>query len=361
MRTERPRVLLIVPRFGSINRGVEVFTAELTSRVDKRRVGITVLSAPHDQSVEGVRLLQRRTILRERTERAFANPVVAAVARRVGIAGETDLETLVLMASSLADAWSERYDVVLPLGGRWSYLYAAIHRRRGAKVVSVGQGGPSPFALHASDIFVGLTPSAIEEASRLHPGIPTRLIPNGVDLGLFKPPPLRPPAPEKVILSVGALNRDKRHDLLLDAAMQLPDTVSVCCVGDGPERAALTAHPLCKAGRLGFAKFRHADMPSCYREADLFSLASPNEAFGIVFLEALASGLNVVTHDAPRQRFVVGDVGFYCNVYDTSSYAAALHSAMLATDKARNIAHATSFRWDRIIRQYEDLFRELCA
>ncbi len=352
---------MIVPRFGSINRGVEVFTKELVSRIDKRRVDITVLSAPHGESVEGVRLLQRRTVVRERTEHAFANPIVAALARRVGIAGATDLETFVLMGSSLLNAWSERYDVVLPLGGRWSYLYAAIHRRRGAKVVSVGQAGPSPFALHASDIFVGLTPAAIEEACRLRPGIPAKLIPNGVDLGMFKPPPVRSPTPGKVILSVGALTRDKRHDLLLDAVMRLRDNVSVCCVGDGPERAALAAHPLCKTGRVRFANFRHAEMPRCYREADLFSLASPNEAFGIVFLEALASGLNVVTHDGPRQRFVVGDGGFYCNVYDTNSYARALQSAMLATNEARNIGHATSFCWDRSIRQYEDLFYELCA
>ncbi|MEI8631918.1 glycosyltransferase [Vibrio sp. PP-XX7] len=90
-----------------------------------------------------------------------------------------------------------------------------------------------------------------------------------------------------------------------------------------------------------------------------FTLASPEEAFGIVFLEALASSLNVVAHDAPRQKYVVGDTGFYCNVFDSDEYAKTLQKALDIQQKEQNILQAQKFSWENIALEYERFFTKV--
>jgi 1,2-diacylglycerol 3-alpha-glucosyltransferase len=52
-------------------------------------------------------------------------------------------------------------------------------------------------------------------------------------------------------------------------------------------------------------------MPDLYRAADAFVLASLQEMFGIVLLEALATGLPVLCNDTPDFRAIVGPGGLY--------------------------------------------------
>jgi glycosyltransferase involved in cell wall biosynthesis len=69
-------------------------------------------------------------------------------------------------------------------------------------------------------------------------------------------------------------------------------------------------------------------MPDLYRAADVFTLASLHEMFGIVLIEAMASGLPVVCHDAPGLRSVVGPAGHYANFSVPGGLAGALTSAL---------------------------------
>jgi glycosyltransferase involved in cell wall biosynthesis len=67
-------------------------------------------------------------------------------------------------------------------------------------------------------------------------------------------------------------------------------------------------------------------MPDLYRAADLFTLASLHEMFGIVLLEALATGLPVLCHDAPGFRSVVGAGGVYRDLSVPGQLAAGLQT-----------------------------------
>ena len=145
-------------------------------------------------------------------------------------------------------------------------------------------------------------------------GKPITLIPNGVDLGPIKAVP--PAELESDVVFVGRLIPEKGVDLLLRALVgvkkEIPDVRAVV-VGDGPERE--------KLGRLserlglednvlftGLLKSKEG-VAAIMKASKVFVLPSKREGFGMVVLEAMASGLPVVTLDAPMNaaRFLVED------------------------------------------------------
>jgi glycosyltransferase involved in cell wall biosynthesis len=132
-------------------------------------------------------------------------------------------------------------------------------------------------------------------------------LPNGVDLGRFRPEAAGPARPGRVasgpvIGTVAALRPEKNLARLLRAFARLPPPVRLVIVGDGPDRPALEA----LARELGVAaavNFRGpTDAPElAYRDFDLFALSSDTEQMPLAVLEAMASGLPVTATD-------VGDV-----------------------------------------------------
>jgi glycosyltransferase involved in cell wall biosynthesis len=352
-------MLFIAPRFGTIHRGAEVFVHELAKRLNKDLFDVSILSFFHTVQIDGVRFIQRRTLQREALQWLEQTAVIGRLVKGRWFFSPAEIEALLLMRYSKRLFEEEQFDIIAPLGGWWTYHYARKWSGPGARIVSIGQAGPAKRYLGKSDFFVALTSLAEQEAHQLFPGIKTCVIPNGVDLKLFRPAASRRQGSGKTILSVGALAYDKRHDLLFDAVNLLPSDVRVLCVGVGPEIDRLRQHPLAQAGRVEFGNYAHRDMPDCYRSADIFSLASPNEAFGNVFIEALASGLNVVANDGMRQRFILGDAGYYCNVFDARAYANKLSEALHDHRAEQNVCRARTFRWDDVVSAYQDLFLAL--
>ncbi|HEX6289072.1 MAG TPA: glycosyltransferase [Herpetosiphonaceae bacterium] len=115
-----------------------------------------------------------------------------------------------------------------------------------------------------------------------------------------------------LILSVGVLRYYKGLHILLDALTQLDATLLI--VGAGPEEQRLRdlAQAFGIARRVHFAgHVPDADLPTYYRAADVFVLASHlrAEAFGIVQLEAMAAGCPVVSTDLGTGTSVVNQHG----------------------------------------------------
>ena len=110
------------------------------------------------------------------------------------------------------------------------------------------------------------------------------------------------------LLTVGTLVKRKGHDKVIEAVASLrsaiPD-IKYSIVGTGPEMEELKSLAYGKYGLdevvefLGFVD--DADMPACYNRADIFIMPSRmthdtrgTEGFGIVYLEANASGKPVI-------------------------------------------------------------------
>ena len=123
--------------------------------------------------------------------------------------------------------------------------------------------------------------------------------PRGVDGRLFHPRAADLGLPRPVFLCVGRVAVEKNLEAFLD--LDLPGSKVI--VGDGPARAALArAHP-----RAVFLGARQGEaLAEAYAAADVFVFPSKTDTFGLVLLEALASGVPVAAFPVTGPRDVIG-------------------------------------------------------
>ena len=154
------------------------------------------------------------------------------------------------------------------------------------------------------------TSAYCREAIRRHYGVAhqrVRLVPEGIDLARWRRIAQATPrrSDGATILCV-ARQYPRKHIADLLRAMPLVHAAvpaaRAVIVGDGPEHARLRA--LAAELRLGAAVNLVGAIPDddvvaqMYFQADVFCLPSVQEGFGIVFLEAMASGLPIVATNA---------------------------------------------------------------
>jgi glycosyltransferase involved in cell wall biosynthesis len=134
-----------------------------------------------------------------------------------------------------------------------------------------------------------------------------RHVPNGVDLARFATDGARRGVGQPVIGTVAALRKEKNIPRLLRAIAAVPPARLVI-VGDGPERACLErlAAALGVSQRVRFAGY-HPDPATFYAEFDVFALSSDTEQMPLSVLEAMASGLPIVTTDTGDVRLMVAE------------------------------------------------------
>jgi phosphatidylinositol alpha-mannosyltransferase len=150
--------------------------------------------------------------------------------------------------------------------------------------------------------------------NRYFPDFPLRVIPNGIDVNVFKPglTPIRHLRDDSVnILFVGRLEKRKGLGDLLRGyefmKARIPQS-RLIVVGDGPLRGKvesyITRHRLPDVVLAGYVP--DSVKPRYYNSADIFCApATGAESFGIVLLEAMASGLPVVATEVPGYMSVL--------------------------------------------------------
>ena len=207
-----------------------------------------------------------------------------------------------------------------------------------------------------------------------------RVIPNGIDPTDLQPmadlPRLRAQfarPDEKLVLMVGRLVYEKGFHLALEAMAKLverPGGVRFLVAGTGTAEGELKAQAeeLGLAGHGTFIGWTGDDvLHSLYRIADLCLVPSIYEPFGLVALEAMASGCPTIVADTGGLREVVpGDrrVGLRFRARDSASLARM--AEQLLTDDAlrdRLVAqareHVLAFDWADVARQTAMVYDEL--
>ena len=125
------------------------------------------------------------------------------------------------------------------------------------------------------------------------------LWPRGVDATLFHPRAVDLGLPRPVFLCVGRVAVEKN----LEAFLELDLPGSKVIVGDGPARAALAR----KYPQAVFLGARQGEaLAQAYAGADVFVFPSKTDTFGLVLLEALASGVPVAAFPVTGPRDVIG-------------------------------------------------------
>ena len=170
----------------------------------------------------------------------------------------------------------------------------------------------------------------------------------GVDADLFRPRPgadlfgLKRP----IFLYVGRVATEKNIAAFL--ALDLPGSKAV--VGDGPSRPALeAAYPDVRfAGAL-----EGEALAAAYASADVFVFPSRTDTFGIVILEALASGLPVAAYPVTGPIDILQGSG--AGALDEDLRAAALAALKISKERAR--AFALQHGWSEAARLFVENVR----
>lgn len=132
--------------------------------------------------------------------------------------------------------------------------------------------------------------------------------PTGVELERFRYKPRPLPNGQIVILCVATMDKRKNVRLLVNMMRHLSkERFRLNLVGEGPDKAKLEN----LAVRLGlenikfYGRIPYKYMHKYYHEADIFALASSAEAQPLVYVEAMAGGLPIVTMDNLGSRHAV--------------------------------------------------------
>lgn len=181
----------------------------------------------------------------------------------------------------------------------------------------------------------------------------TRLWSRGVDLAQFRPGLAPPPEyaglPRPILLNVGRVAVEKNIEAFLEA----PAPGSRVVVGDGPALADLKArypHVRFLGNLTGEALAR------AYSGADLFVFPSRTDTFGLVIIEALASGLPVAAYPVhgPADILDHGGAGILHDDLGTAIDRA------LRIPRAAALHRAGDFTWEAAASQFETAIRA-CA
>lgn len=226
------------------------------------------------------------------------------------------------------------------------------------------------------DARIAVSTTARDFVAHYFPG-DYEVIPNGVDVDRFHPGVL--PFAEHVregvinLLFVGRLDPRKGvHHLIAAMPRILERTagrVQLLIVGDSYLRSKLEASvaPSARAHGRFLGHVPSSDLARWYATGDVFvSPASGNESFGIVLVEAMASGRAVVASDIPGYRSVIvpGENALAVPPGDVPALAETISALALDPELRRRLGRkgrerAQEFSWPRVTDRIEAVYRRV--
>ena len=352
---QRHRVCVVTSSFRGQPRrelrgGVEIHRVPVLGRTDTSVASlVSMLSYPGTACMHVVRLLRRERF--DIVNAHFAVPTGPGsllAAKHAGIPHVVSLH-----GGDIYDP-SKRFSPHRVAGARWAV--STVLRHSDAVVAQSRNTSENARRFYAYDgpidiIPLGIRPMDVPPATRAELGLPS-----DVFLGI----------------TIGRLVRRKRLEHLLQALAR-PECASVhlAIVGAGPESGRL--HALAAELELAHRIHFHGYVPDVrkwqmLRCADAYLSSTMHEGFGLVYLEAMAAGLPVITPDYGGQVDFLqdGDTGYLVPSGDIDALAAAI--ARLATQpdvatrmRESNRCRSLQHRIERCAQSYEVLFERVLA
>ena len=336
-----PRIAVACSGLGHVHRGIEAWAADLGQALRRAGADVTLFAGARFEGATALPCLRRTG----RITNSIASVTHHLGGWRYGMSNAGEVEQT-SFAFALWRHVRRDFDVVHvqdPAIARWLEV---AHRRglsRPRVIYANGTGEAAP-TVRRFAYLQQLTPQAQQEWESEKPaGQLVFMIPNFIDTTRFVPgdaaaarAALGLPPNALIVLCCAAIRRyHKRIDYLLTefaaaAAGAGREMILVVAGGhetDSDELIAMGRQLL--GDRVRFLTNLPRDvMPTVYQAADLFVLTSLFEMFGIVLIEAMATGLPLICHDTPAFRYVAGPAAIYADLRPAGALAGALHSAL---------------------------------
>lgn len=199
------------------------------------------------------------------------------------------------------------------------------------------------------------------ETYRLRQTPRRHVIPQGIDPRFFG---ISPALSSSEVLSVGAISRRKGHLLLLRSFERVCDMdndahLTICGSLADPvyynELLSFLSSSQIKNRVTIMTNATQRELDDCYRRASVFALHSQEESQGIALVEAMATGLPVVSTRVGGIPWVVDDktTGFLSEYGDVQSFADNILALLGSNDLIRSMSErsrnkASHYSWARI-------------
>ena len=252
------------------------------------------------------------------------------------------------------------YDIVhchTPIAGVCTRLACKSFRKNGLKVIYTAhgfhfyKGAPiknwlvyypiEKYCSRFTDVLITINREDYALAKKKMKAQKTEYVPGvGIDVDKFKNTVVDRTAKRKelgipenafLLLSVGELNANKNHQIVIRALAQLNDSnIHYMIAGKGDLHDEL----ICLANRLGVAKQVHLlgyrkDVAELYKTADVDVFPSIREGLGLAAIEGMAAGLPLVCSDnrGTKEYAINGKGALVCNsINDFASAIDRLHT-----------------------------------
>ncbi|NPB04337.1 MAG: glycosyltransferase family 4 protein [Thermotogae bacterium] len=218
---------------------------------------------------------------------------------------------------------------------------------------------------------IAVSKAAIKPILDIFPDIEYRIIPNGVDLNRFRPD-LEPLPELKGYRNILFVGRPEPRKGLKYAILSLPHILKeipdarLVVVGDGPLLGWYKGMvpPGVEDRVLFVGKVPASLLPRYYRSSEVFiSPATGSESFGLVLLEAMATGTPVVAAKNEGYSLVIDDGknGLLCKVGDEKDLAAKVIKVLKDADLRRRLIEgglktAQEHSWDKIAKKVAEYY-----
>lgn len=357
---------MIVPLFGIIDRGAEISAKDFVSNLSDS-FEITVIARKLCKNE--VETFGKKELL-GKIKFVRLPSIVPGVKRWPKVLttyflGPLEITSLTLSIAAFFYLLVYKCDLLFPKNGLWGAIMARVYRLiTGTPFVVNSNGGIEPMiARQNPNKYYCDTPVVFDFYKTHFPNIKTEIVSPGVDLKRFRKRNVqfRLKLEKPIYICVGALIPSKRQVLAINAVGRLKKG-SLLLIGQGDNQSDLEKYGNKRLGKNRFSilsNILHKEIPKYYWASDVFTLPSYEEPFGLVYLEAMASGLPVVATVDAQRKYVIGNAGLLCDVEDVNQYAKTLLRASTRKFGNKLTRQAELFDWDKQAKRYADSFKEV--
>ena len=226
---------------------------------------------------------------------------------------------------------------------------------------------------HRADRVVALSEGLRDTARRTDSDLPISVIPNGVETDLFRPAEpsdLHSEGPLRLVTVTRLVERKGLQHLLEAIALvrhEVDLRLVIAGTGNYEEDLRGLANELAVSDIVEFLGYQPREsLPELYRDSDLFVLPSMAESFGLVFAEAMSSGLPVIGGRTGGVPELLGDEnGILVEPGDVDGLATAIRDLAEDPEHRQSMGIANrkrvveSYSWREVARKYLQIYREI--